>query len=568
MGDKMISGARIVLECLSRLGVKDIFGYPGGAVIPFYDELYNYKNLKHYFSRHEQGAAHEADGYARVSGKVGVCLATSGPGATNLVTGIMTAHMDSIPLIAITGQVTSDLLGKDAFQETDIVGITVPITKNNYLVQDIRELPHIIREAHYIATTGRPGPVLVDIPKDIQLAKITYEEFEKLYNKKYEIEGYDPTYKGHPVQIKKAIKEIQNAKKPLIIAGAGILKAKAAEELKKLAENSNIPVTMTLLGLGSIPTKHELSLGMLGMHGTVYANYATAEADLIIAAGIRFDDRITGNPDKFCKNAKIIHIDIDPAEIGKNKKPDIPIVGDLKSVLEEINKVLKPKEHKEWLEQIEEWKQEYPLVYIKKDKTKLCPQEVLEKIDSIVKGNAIIATDVGQHQMWAAQFLSYNNPDSICTSGGAGTMGFGLPAAIGAQVAKPDEKVIAIIGDGGFQMTLQELMMVKEYKLPVKIVILNNSYLGMVRQWQEMFNEKRYSFVDLTHNPDFVKIGEAYGIKSVKLESPEDLSQLEELLNSDEAVLIDCIVEKEENVLPMIPSGTSVDQMVGKKGVI
>lgn len=564
----MISGARIVLECLSRLGVKDIFGYPGGAVIPFYDELYNYKNLKHYFSRHEQGAAHEADGYARVSGKVGVCLATSGPGATNLVTGIMTAHMDSIPLIAITGQVTSDLLGKDAFQETDIVGITVPITKNNYLVQDIRELPHIIREAHYIATTGRPGPVLVDIPKDIQLAKITYEEFEKLYNKKYEIEGYDPTYKGHPVQIKKAIKEIQNAKKPLIIAGAGILKAKAAEELKKLAENSNIPVTMTLLGLGSIPTKHELSLGMLGMHGTVYANYATAEADLIIAAGIRFDDRITGNPDKFCKNAKIIHIDIDPAEIGKNKKPDIPIVGDLKSVLEEINKVLKPKEHKEWLEQIEEWKQEYPLVYIKKDKTKLCPQEVLEKIDSIVKGNAIIATDVGQHQMWAAQFLSYNNPDSICTSGGAGTMGFGLPAAIGAQVAKPDEKVIAIIGDGGFQMTLQELMMVKEYKLPVKIVILNNSYLGMVRQWQEMFNEKRYSFVDLTHNPDFVKIGEAYGIKSVKLESPENLSQLEELLNSDEAVLIDCIVEKEENVLPMIPSGTSVDQMVGKKGVI
>lgn len=568
MEDKMISGARIVLECLSRLGVKDIFGYPGGAVIPFYDELYNYKNLKHYFSRHEQGAAHEADGYARVSGKAGVCLATSGPGATNLVTGIMTAHMDSIPLIAITGQVTSDLLGKDAFQETDIVGITVPITKNNYLVQDIKELPHIIREAHYIATTGRPGPVLVDIPKDIQLSKITYEEFEKLYNKKYEIEGYDPTYKGHPVQIKKAVKEIQNAKKPLIIAGAGILKAGAAEELKKLAENSNIPVTMTLLGLGSIPTKHELSLGMLGMHGTVYANYATAEADLIIAAGIRFDDRITGNPDKFCKNAKIIHIDIDPAEIGKNKKPDIPIVGDLKSVLEEINKVLKPKEHKEWLHQIEEWKQEYPLVYIKKDKTKLCPQEALEKIDSIVKGNAIIATDVGQHQMWAAQFLSYNKPDSICTSGGAGTMGFGLPAAIGAQVAKPDEKVIAIIGDGGFQMTLQELMMIKEYKLPIKIVILNNSYLGMVRQWQEMFNEKRYSFVDLTYNPDFVKIGEAYGIKSVKLEKPEDLSQLEELLNSDEAVLIDCIVEKEENVLPMIPSGTSVDQMVGKKGEI
>lgn len=568
MEDKMISGARIILECLSRLGVKDIFGYPGGAVIPFYDELYNYKNLKHYFARHEQGAAHEADGYARASGKAGVCLATSGPGATNLVTGIMTAHMDSIPLIAITGQVTSDLLGKDAFQEADIVGITVPITKNNYLVQNIRELPHIIREAHYIATTGRPGPVLVDVPKDIQLSKITYDEFEKLYNKKYEIEGYDPTYNGHPVQIKKAVKEIQNAKKPLIIAGAGILKAGAAKELRDLAENLNIPVTMTLLGLGSLPTKHELSLGMLGMHGTVYANYATAEADLIIAAGIRFDDRITGNPDKFCKNAKIIHIDIDPAEIGKNKKPDIPIVGDLKNVLEEMNNALKPKEHKEWIEQIEEWKQEYPLVYKKKDKDKLCPQEVLEKIDSIINGNAIIATDVGQHQMWAAQFLSYNKPNSICTSGGAGTMGFGLPAAIGAQVAKPDEKVIAIVGDGGFQMTLQELMVVKEYNLPVKIVILNNSYLGMVRQWQEMFNEKRYSFVDLTHNPDFVKIGEAYGIKSVKLSKPEDLSQLEDLLNSNEAVLIDCVVEKEENVLPMIPAGTSVDQIVGKKGEI
>ena len=568
MEDKMISGARIILECLSRLGVKNIFGYPGGSVIPIYDELYSFKGLNHYFSRHEQGAAHEADGYARVSGEVGVCLATSGPGATNLVTGIMTAHMDSIPLLAITGQVVSNLLGKDAFQESDIVGITVPITKNNYLVQNIKDLPHMMKEAHYIARTGRPGPVLIDVPKDIQLAKIPFAEFEKLYNQEIELEGYEPTYHGHPMQIKKAVKEIQNAKKPLIIAGAGILRANASEELKELAEKMDIPVTMTLLGLGAFPSSSELSLGMLGMHGTVYANYATAEADLIIAAGIRFDDRITGNPDKFCKNAKIIHIDIDPAEIGKNKKPDIPIVGDLKNILTEINGKLKDKNNKEWHEKIKEWKEEYPLIYKKQDESKLCPQEVLEKINSIVKGEAIIVTDVGQHQMWAAQYLDYEKPNTICTSGGAGTMGFGLPAAIGAQVAKPKEKVITIVGDGGVQMNIQELMVVKQYNLPVKIVILNNSYLGMVRQWQEMFNEKRYSFVDLEHNPDFVKLGEAYGIKSVELSKPEDLVQMEELLNTDGPVLINCIVEKEENVFPMIPSGTSVDQMVGKKGEI
>lgn len=568
MEDKMINGARIILECLSRLGVKDIFGYPGGSVIPIYDELYHFKDLKHYFSRHEQGAAHEADGYARVSGKVGVCLATSGPGATNLVTGIMTAHMDSIPLLAITGQAVTTALGKDSFQESDIVGITVPITKNNYLIQSIRELPRVIKEAYYIASTGRPGPVLIDVPKDIQLTKIPYSEFEKLYSKEIELEGYEPTYNGHPVQIKKAVKEIQNAKKPLIIAGAGVLKAGADKELKELAEKLDIPVTMTLLGLGSFPTSHELSLGMLGMHGTVYANYATVDADLIIAAGIRFDDRITGNPDKFCKNAKIIHIDIDPAEIGKNKKADIPIVGDLKNILVEINEKLKEKSNEEWNAQIKEWKEEYPLVYKKHDKTKLCPQEVLEKINDIIKGDALIVTDVGQHQMWAAQYLSFEKPNTICTSGGAGTMGFGLPAAIGAQIAKPDQKVISIVGDGGIQMNIQELMVAKQYNLPIKIVILNNSYLGMVRQWQEMFNEKRYSFVDLTHNPDFVKIGEAYGIKSVELSSPEDLSQLNGLLSSNEPVLINCIVEKEENVFPMIPSGTSVDQMVGKKGEI
>ncbi len=569
MSTETISGARIVLECLHRLGVKDIFGYPGGAVIPIYDEIYKYNKINHYFARHEQGAAHEADGYARVSGKIGVCLATSGPGATNLVTGIMTAHMDSIPMLAITGQVSSSLLGKDAFQESDIVGITVPITKMNYLIQDIKDLPRIIKEAYYIAVTGRPGPVLIDIPRDIQLQKITYQEFEKLYEKKFNLEGYDPTYKGHQGQIKRALKLIKEAKKPLIIAGAGILKAKASEDLREFAEKTDTPVTMTLLGLGTFSGNHELSLGMLGMHGTVYANYATDEADLIIAAGIRFDDRITGNPEKFCPKAKIIHIDIDPAEIEKNKRADVPIVGDLKNVLTELNKELEQLKHKEWVDKIKEWKKEYPLVYREVSQDKLIPQEVLEELNNILKGDAIIVTDVGQHQMWAAQFITYTNPDTIVTSGGAGTMGFGLPAAIGAQVAMPHKKVVLVVGDGGFQMTFQELMMIKQYKLPVKVLIINNSFLGMVRQWQEIFNDRRYSFVNLDYNPDFIKIGEAYGIKSVQLKTKQDLkNKLKDLINSDEGVLIDCIVEKEENVYPMIPAGTSVAQMVGKRGVL
>ena len=569
MSTETISGARIVLECLHRLGVKDIFGYPGGAVIPIYDEIYKYDKINHYFARHEQGAAHEADGYARVSGKIGVCLATSGPGATNLVTGIMTAHMDSIPMLAITGQVSSFLLGKDAFQESDIVGITVPITKMNYLIQDIKDLPRIIKEAYYIAVTGRPGPVLIDIPRDIQLQKITYQEFEKLYEKKFNLEGYDPTYKGHQGQIKRALKLIKEAKKPLIIAGAGILKAKASEDLREFAEKTDTPVTMTLLGLGTFSGNHELSLGMLGMHGTVYANYATDEADLIIAAGIRFDDRITGNPEKFCPKAKIIHIDIDPAEIEKNKRADVPIVGDLKNVLTELNKELEQLKHKEWVDKIKEWKKEYPLVYREVSQDKLIPQEVLEELNNILKGDAIIVTDVGQHQMWAAQFITYTNPDTIVTSGGAGTMGFGLPAAIGAQVAMPHKKVVLVVGDGGFQMTFQELMMIKQYKLPVKVLIINNSFLGMVRQWQEIFNDRRYSFVNLDYNPDFIKIGEAYGIKSVQLKTKQDLkNKLKDLINSDEGVLIDCIVEKEENVYPMIPAGTSVAQMVGKRGVL
>lgn len=569
MANEMIKGARILLECLSRLGIKEIFGYPGGAVIPIYDELYSFKDIKHYFARHEQGAVHEADGYARSTGKVGVCLATSGPGATNLVTGIMTAHMDSIPLLAITGQVTSTLLGKDAFQESDIVGITVPITKNNYLVQDIRELPRILKEAYYIASTGRPGPVLVDIPRDIQLEEIPYDEFKKLYEQEFELEGYNPVYEGHKGQIKTAIKMIKDSKKPLIIAGAGILKGHAYDELKEFVDKTNIPVAMTLLGLGSFPANHELALGMIGMHGTTYANYAANEADLVIAAGMRFDDRVTGNPQKFLPNAKIIHIDIDPAEIGKNKLIDVPIVGDLKNVLAELNEKVPKLSHTKWLDEVAKLKKKYSLTFRKTEEDVLIPQEILFEINKLTKGEVIVATDVGQHQMWSAQFIKFNNPYSILTSGGAGTMGFGLPAAIGAQVANPDKKVLAIVGDGGFQMTFQELMMIKEYNLPVKIFIINNSYLGMVRQWQELFNDRRYSSVDLSHNPDFIKIGEAYGIKSIQLKTKKDLKKhLKKILESDEAVLVECIVEKEENVYPMIPAGKDVSCIVGKRGVL
>jgi len=569
MANEMIKGARILLECLSRLGIKEIFGYPGGAVIPIYDELYSFKDIKHYFARHEQGAVHEADGYARSTGKVGVCLATSGPGATNLVTGIMTAHMDSIPLLAITGQVTSTLLGKDAFQESDIVGITVPITKNNYLVQDIRELPRILKEAYYIASTGRPGPVLVDIPRDIQLEEIPYDEFKKLYEQEFELEGYNPVYEGHKGQIKTAIKMIKDSKKPLIIAGAGILKGHAYDELKEFVDKTNIPVAMTLLGLGSFPGDYELALGMIGMHGTTYANYAANEADLVIAAGMRFDDRVTGNPLKFLPNANIIHIDIDPAEIGKNKLIDVPIVGDVKNVLAELNRKIPKLSHTKWLDEVAKLKKKYSLTFRKTEEDILIPQEILFEINKLTKGEVIVATDVGQHQMWSAQFIKFNNPYSILTSGGAGTMGFGLPAAIGAQVANPDKKVLAIVGDGGFQMTFQELMMVKEYNLPVKIFIINNSYLGMVRQWQELFNDRRYSSVDLSYNPDFIKIGEAYGIKSIQLKTKKDLKKhLKKILESNEAVLVECIVEKEENVYPMIPAGKDVSCIVGKRGVL
>ncbi len=564
---KMIRGARILLETLKRLGVTDIFGYPGGAVIPIYNEIYDFEGINHYLARHEQGAAHEADGYARASGKCGVCLATSGPGATNLVTGIMTAHMDSIPLLAITGQVCSHLLGKDAFQESDIVGITMPVTKNNYLVKDIRDMIRTVKEAYYLATTGRPGPVLVDITRDAQLDVISYEEFEAIFNEPISIEGYDPNYIGHPKQIKKAIDLLKGAKRPLIIAGHGVLLSNATEELYKLATTCQVPVVNTLLGLGSFPGEHQLSLGMLGMHGTVYANYAVNEADVVIALGIRFDDRIAGVPKEFCKEATIIHVDIDPAEIGKNKLIDVPIVGDLKHVLNEMNHELTPQTHESWLERIREWREEYPIRVRPHEGTSLLPQKVIQEIDNIVKGNAIVVTDVGQHQMWTSQFITFSKPNTIITSGGAGTMGFGLPAAIGAQVAQPDKKVVLITGDGGLQMNSQELLLLKAYNIPVKVVIINNGFLGMVRQWQELFNQRRYSFVDLEVNPDFETLAKAYGVQGVTLSTIEDLrSQLRDLILSDEPVVINCVVEREENVFPMIPAGCTAKDMMGLKG--
>ena len=564
---KMIRGARILLETLKRLGVTDMFGYPGGAVIPIYNEIYDFEGINHYLARHEQGAAHEADGYARASGKCGVCLATSGPGATNLVTGIMTAHMDSIPLLAITGQVCSHLLGKDAFQESDIVGITMPVTKNNYLVKDIRDMIRTVKEAYYLATTGRPGPVLVDITRDAQLDVISHEEFEAIFNEPISIEGYDPNYIGHPKQIKKAIDLLKGAKRPLIIAGHGVLLSNATEELYKLATTCQVPVVNTLLGLGSFPGEHQLSLGMLGMHGTVYANYAVNEADVVLALGIRFDDRIAGVPKEFCKDATIIHVDIDPAEIGKNKIIDIPIVGDLKHVLNEMNHELTPQTHESWLERIREWREEYPIRVRPHEGTTLLPQKVIQEIDNIVKGNAIVVTDVGQHQMWTSQFITFSKPNTIITSGGAGTMGFGLPAAIGAQVAQPDKKVVLITGDGGLQMNSQELLLLKAYNIPVKVVIINNGYLGMVRQWQELFNQHRYSFVDLEVNPDFETLAKAYGVQGVTLSTIEDLrSQLRDLILSDEPVVINCVVEREENVFPMIPAGCTAKDMMGLKG--
>lgn len=567
MKEREITGARVLLECLKRLGVKDIFGYPGGSVIPIYDEIYSFEGIKHYLSRHEQGAVHEADGYARASGEVGVCIATSGPGATNLVTGIMTAFMDSIPILAITGQVNRAMLGRDSFQETDIVNITLPITKSNYQIISIEEIPQIVKEAYHIAKSGRPGPVLIDFPRDIQLEKIEVERFEELYSEEMDLSGYERGYQEDLSKLDEGIKLIENSKRPLIICGAGVIHSKGVEGFREFVERLQIPVTSTLLGLGAYPGDKNLFLGMLGMHGTAAANIATLEADLIIGMGFRFDDRITGNIEKFCPNAKIIHIDIDPSEIEKNKKVDIALVGDLKKVLRLLNKKkIELEDICEWRDRVEYLKRRYSLI-VPDCKEGLTTQRVLREIDRGLKGEGVIATDVGQHQMWSALHLTYRNPNSIISSGGGGTMGFGLPSAIGAQVACPDKKIISIVGDGGFQMNIQELILLRAYRLPVKVFIMNNSYLGMVRQWQELFHERRYSEVNLEINPDFVKVAEAYGIKSVTLESEEDLEKIDEILKSDEPILVNCIVKKEENVYPMIPAGKSVEDMIGLRGV-
>lgn len=567
MKEREITGARVLLECLKRLGVKDIFGYPGGSVIPIYDEIYSFEGIKHYLSRHEQGAVHEADGYARASGEVGVCIATSGPGATNLVTGIMTAFMDSIPILAITGQVNRAMLGRDSFQETDIVNITLPITKSNYQIISIEEIPQIVKEAYHIAKSGRPGPVLIDFPRDIQLEKIEVERFEELYSEEMDLSGYERGYQEDLSKLDEGIKLIENSKRPLIISGAGVIHSKGVEEFREFVERLQIPVTSTLLGLGAYPGDKNLFLGMLGMHGTAAANIATLEADLIIGMGFRFDDRITGNIEKFCPNAKIIHIDIDPSEIEKNKKVDIALVGDLKKVLTLLNeKRIELEDIQEWRDRVEYLKRRYSLI-VPDCKEGLTIQRVLREIDRVLKGEGVIATDVGQHQMWSALHLTYRNPNSIISSSGGGTMGFGLPSAIGAQVACPDKKIISIVGDGGFQMNIQELILLKAYKLPVKVFIMNNSYLGMVRQWQELFHERRYSEVNLEINPDFVKVAEAYGVKSVTLESEEDLEKIDEILKNDEPILVNCIVKKEENVYPMIPAGKSVEDMIGLRGV-
>lgn len=550
-----ITGARILLEVLKREGVDTIFGYPGGKVIPIYNELFDFEGIKHIFVRHEQGASHSADGYARATGKVGVCLATSGPGATNLVTGIMTAFMDSIPLLAITGQVETKVIGKDGFQESDIMEITMPITKYNFLIKDITEIVPVIKEAIRLTLEGRQGPVLVDFPSDIQSQSIEVEEFEKLYSKSNEIIFEKENYFSKE-SLEEIVDIINSAKKPLILAGGGCRRSR--EELKEFAKKINSPIAFTLMGLGIL--NHKLSLGMLGMHGSVTANLAVTEADVLIALGMRFDDRVTCNLETFAPNAKVIHIDIDYAEIDKNKYCT-HLVGDVKEILKEMTKLVEKKENSLWNGKIENWKKENPFTY-KKDTKVIKPQEVIEEISKLMK-DAIVVTDVGQHQMWTAQFYDLHNP--ICTSGGGGTMGFGLPAAIGAKIGRPDKDVVAIVGDGGIQMTSQELMTVSQYKIPLKIVIINNSYLGMVRQWQELFYNRRYSEVDMECNPDFVLLGQAYGIKSIRIEETKNLKEiLKENLFSDEPVLFDIRVSREENVFPMVPAKGNLNEMILK----
>jgi len=559
------SGAEILIECLKKEGVKHIFGIPGGVVLNIYDVLYDEKDIKLILTRHEQGAVHAADGYARASGKVGVAIVTSGPGATNTVTGIATAYMDSIPLVVFTGQVPTALIGNDAFQEADIVGITRPCTKHNYLVKDVNDLARTVREAFHIAGTGRPGPVLVDIPKDVSTGKADF-----IWTEHVKIRGYSPTYEGNKWMIKQAAHEIVKAKKPVIIAGGGVIISGASKELKEISELTRIPVTMTLMGLGGFPGTNELSLGMLGMHGTYYANMAVQESDLLIGIGMRFDDRVTGKVSAFAPKAKIIHIDIDPTSIRKNVRVDIPIVGDVKHILKDMIKILREdvKEQwsairKAWLRQIKLWKDEKPLGYIYDTKV-IKPQFVIEKLYEITKGDAIITTEVGQNQMWAAQFYKFDKPRTLLTSGGLGTMGYGFPAAIGAQLACPDKIVIDIAGDGSIQMNIQELATATLNKLPVKVAILNNHYLGMVRQWQELFFKERYSASNLEGVPDFVKVAEAYGAIGLRATKPQDVEPVirEALKVKDRPVFMDFIVDWKEKVYPMVPAGGAINEML------
>jgi len=552
-----INGSRALLECLKREGVDTIFGYPGGAVIPIYDMIYQFPDIRHILVRHEQGAGHMAEGYALATGKVGVCLATSGPGATNLVTPIADAMMDSVPLVAITGQVKTSAIGTDAFQEADITGITMPITKHNWLVKDVTKLPEIIAEAFHIARSGRPGPVLIDIPVDISRAEFDYTPIEEV-----NIPTYKPTTRGHSRQIQRAAELIAEAKRPVLYVGGGAIYSGAQEEVRALAERTDTPVTTTLKGLGAFPETHPLSLGMLGMHGTAYANYAVSECDLLIAVGARFDDRVTGKADEWVPTAKIIHIDVDPAEIGKVLAADVPIVGDVQAVLAELLKIVAPAQRPEWNARVAQWKQDYPL-HFPADGV-LHGQYVIEQIGAVSDHEAIVVTDVGQHQMWAAQFYKCLRPRQFVTSGGLGTMGFGLPAAIGAQFGRPDKPVFCVTGDGSIQMCIQELMVATIYKLPIKICILNNQYLGMVRQWQELFWDSKYSNVDLEASPDFVKLAEAYGAHAIRCFQPSGVqAALEEAMSiTDRPTVLDFRIAKEENVYPMIKSGGTIHDMV------
>jgi len=553
-----LTGAQMVCESLLREGVEVAFGLPGGAILPLYGVLHQYPQLRHILVRHEQAAAMAADGYARATGRVGVCIATSGPGATNLVTGIACAQMDSVPIVAITGQVPRAAIGRDAFQETDVTGITLPITKHNYLVMHASEIPKAIKEAFYIANTGRPGPVLVDIPKDVLLN----ETAEFFYPEEIDLPGYKPILEGHPTQIQKAARLIAEAERPIILAGHGVIISRSYDEVRELAEKAQIPVVTTLLGISSFPTDHFLNVGMPGMHGMAYASMAIDEADLLISLGMRFDDRVTGRLSTFAPRAKVIHVDVDPSEISKNVKATVPIVGDLKRVLRSLLPQVQPALHTRWVQHIEQIRLEHPSHRIR-ETDRLIPQYILRKLSEITDGKAVIVTGVGQHQMWAAQHCSFKESNLLITSGGLGAMGFEVPAAIGAKVGRPDRPVWSIAGDGGFQMTLCDLATAVENKIGVKFAIINNNYLGMVRQWQDFFYNKVYTATGYTHNPDFVKLAEAYGIPGLRVTDKVQVeAAIQWAMQEPGPVIIDFKVEPEENVYPMIPAGESLGDMI------